>query len=87
MDILKDVCYLTTSIADIHVFYGSVIISREQLKRSICQGHCIYFTILVAAIHYKKQAVVDSKKFDGYFYLKKAIIVLLYQRCLIIPQN
>ena len=44
MYILKEVCYLTTSIAAIHFFYGNVIISREHLKYSICQRHCVYFT-------------------------------------------
>ena len=51
MYILNKVCYLTASIAAIHFFYGSVIISREHLKRSICQGHCVYSTTLVATIH------------------------------------
>ena len=51
MYILNEVCYLTASIAAIHFFYGSVIISREHLKRSIYQGHCDYFTTLVATIH------------------------------------
>ena len=35
------VCYLTTSIAAIHFFYGAVIISREHLKRSIHYSKCI----------------------------------------------
>ena len=35
--ILKEVCYLTASIVAIHFFCSSVIISREHLKRSICQ--------------------------------------------------
>ena len=51
MYMLKEVCYLATSIAANHFFYGNIIISREHLKRSICQGHCVYFTTLVAAIH------------------------------------
>ena len=32
-------------------FYNSVIISWEHLKRSICQGHCVYFRTIVATIH------------------------------------
>ena len=51
MCILNEVCYLTTSIEAIYFFYNSVIILREHLNRSICQGHCVYFTTLVAIIH------------------------------------
>ena len=32
--ILKEICYLMTSIPVIHFFYGSIIISRKQLKPS-----------------------------------------------------
>ena len=39
------------SIAATHYFYGSVYISREHLKQSICQRYCAYFTTLVAIIH------------------------------------
>ena len=66
MYVLKEVCYLTTPITVIHFFYGSVIISQVYLKWSIFQGHCVYFTKLVAAVHYKKRSVVDSRKFEGY---------------------
>ena len=52
MYVFKEVFYLMTSIAAIHFFYGSVVILREYLKQSICQGHCVYFKTLVAAIHY-----------------------------------
>ena len=48
---LNKVCYLTTSIGAIYFFYNSVIISREYLKRSICQRYCVSFTTLVATIH------------------------------------
>ena len=51
MYISNEVCYLTTSIAAIHYFYGIVIILREHLKRSICQGYCVNFTTLVVTIH------------------------------------
>ena len=51
MFLLNEVCYLKTSIAVIHFFYGSVIILRQHLKRSICQGHYVYFITLVATIH------------------------------------
>ena len=79
MYILNKVCYLTASIAAIHFYYGSVIISRKQLKRSICQGRCVYFTTFVATNrpYYNKQPVVDSRKFE-YVYLRKVIVVPLY---------
>ena len=51
MYISNEVCYLTTSIAAIHFFYGIAIILREHLKRSICQGYCVNFTTLVVTIY------------------------------------
>ena len=65
MYILKEVCYLTASITVVHFFYGSVIVIREHSKQSICEGHCVCFTTLVAAIHYSKRSVVNSRKFEG----------------------
>ena len=62
MHILKKVCYMTTSFTAIHFFYDSVIISREHLKQSTCQGNRLYFTILFTTIHYNKRSVVDSRK-------------------------
>ena len=62
MHILKEVCFITTSFPAIHFFYNSVIISREHLKKSTCQGNCVYFTTLFATIHYNKRSVVDSRK-------------------------
>ena len=62
MHVLKEVCYMTTSFPAIHFFYDSVIISREHLKQSTCQGNCLYFTILFATIHYNKRSAVDSRK-------------------------
>ena len=50
-----------------------IIISWEHLKRSICQGHRIYFTTFIATIHYNKWFVVNSRKFEGYVNLTKAI--------------
>ena len=44
-------CYLAASVAANQFFYGRVIISREHLKRSICQGHYVYFTTVVATTH------------------------------------
>ena len=41
-------------------FYGTAIISRERLNQSLYQGHCVYFTTLIAAIHYSKRSVVNS---------------------------
>ena len=78
MYILKDSLCLTTSIAAILFFYGTVIISWEHLKRSICQGHWVYFTTLIAILQKSKRSVVDSRKFEGYcVYLKKAIVAML----------
>ena len=62
MHILKEVCFMTTSFLAIQFFYDSVIISREHLKKSTCQGNRVYFTTLFATIHYNKRSVVDSRK-------------------------
>ena len=84
----KHILYLTTPIPAILFFYGNVIISWEHMKRSICQGLWVYFTTLIAVIQYNKRSVVDSKIFEGYCgYLSKAIVAMLYERCLFIPQN
>ena len=60
INILKEVCYWTTSIVAIHFFYGSVIISREHLKRSIFQGQRVYFTTLVAAVLYNMIIIISG---------------------------
>ena len=62
MHILKKVCYMTTSFTAIHFFYVSIIISRQHLKQSTCQGNCLYFAKLFAVIHYNKRSAVDSRK-------------------------
>ena len=62
MHILKEICFMTTSFPASHFFYDSVIISREHLKKSTCQGNFAYFTTLFATIHYNKLSVVDSRK-------------------------
>ena len=41
-------------------FYNNVINSRKHLRKSICQGNCVYFT-LFATIHYSERSVVDSR--------------------------
>ena len=79
MHILKEACYMTASFPAIYFFYGSVIISREHLKQSTYQGLCVYFTTLVAAVHYNKRSLVDSRKFEGYVYWKKNIVALLFK--------
>ena len=77
MYILKEACYMTTLVPAIHFFYDSVIISREYLKQSIQQGHCVYFT-LVAAIHCKWY-LADSRKFEVVAaYSRKAIVALSF---------
>ena len=60
--LLKEVGFITTSFPAIHFFYDSVIISREQLKKSTYQQSCVSFTTLFATIHYYKRSVVDSRK-------------------------
>ena len=85
MHIWKEVCYhMTTSFPGIRFFYDSFIISQEHLKRFKCRRHCVYFTTLVANIHYNKWPVTDSRKIEEYcVYLKKTIIALLFYRCLL----
>ena len=64
---LKEVCYSEPSIvAPPHFFYGSIINSEGHLKRSTRQGHCVYLTAIVAAIHYNNRSVVDSRKRGEY---------------------
>ena len=70
---LKEVCYVTPSIPAIQFFYGKVIISRKYLKRFLCQEHYVYFATLVVGIHYNQQFLLDSRKYKGYVYLRKAI--------------
>ena len=85
MFILNEVCYLTASIGPIYLFYNSVIISREQLKRSICQGHCVYFTTLVATIHIVTSGLwlIQVICLFEESYCSPALLL----RCLFIPQN
>ena len=81
MYILNEVCYLIASIASIHFFFGSIIISREHLKRSICQGHCSCFTTfhnISNHLYYNKQSVADSRKFEWYVYLRKDTVATLF---------
>ena len=55
MCVLKVAYYSTTSITAIgfcYVIISRMIIWREHLKPSICQGHCVYFKTLVSTIHY-----------------------------------
>ena len=65
---------MTTSFPDNNLFYNSVIFSRERLKPSICQRHCVYFATLVATIDYNKRSVVDSRKIEEYVYFRKIIV-------------
>ena len=69
---LKEVCYITT-----HVSIFPMIVLSFRLKRSICQKHCAYFTTLVVTIHYEKRSVFDSRKYEGYVYLRKVLVALL----------
>ena len=79
MCILNEVCYLTTSIGAIYFFYNGVIISWEHLKRSICQGHSVYFTGLVATIHI---VCTWFEKNEIIFLLRKAIVALHRTSCI-----
>ena len=46
----------------------------------------VYFTTPVATFHYNKRCV-DSRKIEGYVYLRKTIAALLIYRCLFIPHT
>ena len=66
--LIDSLFFFTTAIAAIHFFCGTVIISRDHLKRSIgaaiisrdhlkwslCQGYCVYSPKLIAPINYIK---------------------------------
>ena len=53
---------MTRSFPGIRFFQENLMISREHLKRFICQRDCVYFTALVAIIHYNKRSVIYSRK-------------------------
>ena len=38
---------------------------RSTWSDLLCQVHCVYFATIIATIHYSKQSVVDSRKFEG----------------------
>ena len=65
MHILKEVSYMTTSFPAIHFFNDSVIFSGKRLKRSVCQGHCLFHSTCWN-IDYNKRSVVDSQKIEDY---------------------
>ena len=58
----KMVCYLTTSVAAIHFFLVLSLFYGSTWSNPLCQGHCVYFTTLIAATYYNKRPLVDSKK-------------------------
>ena len=62
------------SLKAIRFLYGSIIMSREYLKRSMCWGHCAYFATLFAVIQYNNWSVVDTIKIERCAYLKKVIV-------------
>ena len=66
MHILKEVCYTMTSFPTIHFFYEPLF-HWSTWGDTLCQGHCVYFTTLAAAIHFKRRSVV---------YLGKIIVAL-----------
>ena len=56
------------------LFHGSA------WSNPLWQGHFVYFSTFIASIHYSKQSVVDSRKYEGYcVYLRKAIVALLWK--------
>ena len=74
-------CYLTTR----HQFLLSIssmvlsLFHGSTWSDPLCQGHCVYFAVLIATIHYSKQPMVDSRKFEGYcVYLREAVVFLLF---------
>ena len=77
MHILKEVGYMT-SFSAIHFFYDSVIILWEYLKQSTCQRNCVYYTTLIATVHFNKRSVVNSRKIEDYVHLRKSIVALLF---------
>ena len=68
MHIMKEVCYMITSFSAIPFFYDRVVNSSDS--------YVFYFATCTAAIHYNKGSVVDSRKFEGYVYLRKTIVAL-----------
>ena len=66
---------MTTSFTAIHFFYDSVIISRQHLKQSTCQGNCLNFTVLFATIHYNKRSAVDSRQSHPFFEVYCAVFI------------
>ena len=65
-------------VAATHCFYGSDIILPEHLKQSMSQRYCVYFAKIVVAINYRQRCMVNSRKIEGFVYLKKAIVALLF---------
>ena len=59
----------------------SIIVSlfhRRALEAIHMSRRLCYFTALVANIHDNKWSVVDSIKIEGYVYLRKTILALLF---------
>ena len=71
MHIMKEVCYMITSFSAIPFFYDRVVNSSDSYVKDAA-----YFATRTAAIHYNKGSVVDSRKFEGYVYLRKTIVAL-----------
>ena len=54
------------------------VLAYPYPSSSICYGHCVYFKTIVAAIHENKRSMADSRKFEGYLYIRIDIITLLF---------
>ena len=56
----------------VSLFHGRAL-EAIHMSRRLC-----YFTTLVANIHDNKWSVVDSRKIEGYVYLRKTIVALFF---------
>ena len=73
----KIACYLPTSVVAVRFFYLSLF-NGSTWSDQLCQRHSLYFTTLIATIHYSQWSVVDSRKFEGYCVcFRKPIVALL----------
>ena len=66
MHIMKEVCYMITSFSAIPFFYDRVVNSSDSYVKD---------TVFISQ-HVLQGSVVDSRKFEGYVYLRKTIVAL-----------
>ena len=71
--------HILEAIAAIYFFTLLSLFHGSTYEAVICQGHCVYLTALIEAIHYNKRSVADSREFEGCcVYVRKTIVVLLF---------